>query len=72
MFPDFPVGWMSAVCSEEPLESFIHSTNIYWTDVLIFFFCGVFLSWVFHVALAHPSPPPPGGGRLCGFERSTL
>lgn len=55
VFPDFPVGWMSAVCSEEPLESFIHSTNIYWTDVLIFF-CGAFLSWVFHVALALPSP----------------
>lgn len=40
MFPDFPVGWMSAVCSEEPLESFIHSTNIYWTDVLIFLLWG--------------------------------
>lgn len=40
VFPDFPVGWMSAVCSEEPLESFIHSTNIYWTDVLTFLLWG--------------------------------
>lgn len=40
VFPDFPVGRMSAVCGEEPLESFIHSTNIYWTDVLIFLLWG--------------------------------
>lgn len=59
VFPDFPVGWMSAVCSEEPLESFIHSTNIYWTDVLIF------LLWGFpFLGLPYGSCPPlPSGER---------
>lgn len=59
VFPDFPVGWMSAVCSEEPLESFIHSTNIYWIDVLIF------LLWGFpFLGLPYGSCPPlPSGGK---------
>jgi hypothetical protein len=62
VFPDFPVGWMSAVCSEEPLESFIHSTNIYWTDVLIFLLWGFpFLGLPCGSCL----PPTPGvGGAL--------
>lgn len=60
VFPDFPVGWMSAVCSEEPLESFIHSTNIYWTDVLIFLLWGFpFLGLPCGSCL--PLPPPGRG-----------
>lgn len=68
VFPDFPVGWMSAVYSEEPLESFIHSTNIYWTDVLIFLLWGFpFLGLPCGSCL----PLPLGGGEPCSFERRT-
>lgn len=66
MFPDSPVGWMSAVCSEEPLESFIHSTNIYWTDVLIFLLWGFpFLGLPCGSCLPHP---PPGGGSSAALK----
>lgn len=61
-FCGFPVGWMSGVCSREPLESFIHSTNIYWTDVLSFLLWG-FLSLVFH----SPCPPCLLPWGLCCF-----